>query len=76
MALFTDVQSSLATLSTDVDALGTALTAFEGTTPPVVGATPAQLDTLVGAISTINSKVNTLAAGIPAPVVVTPPATS
>lgn len=73
MALFTDVQASLNTLSGDVDALGTALTAYEGSTvTPVVGATPAQLDTVVAQISTINSKVNTLTASIPAVVPVVP----
>ncbi len=70
MATFAEVQTSLATLSADVDtkladitSKVEAIEAGQGT----VGATPEQLDTLVGTISTLNSKVNAYVLPAPAP---------
>ena len=73
MATLADVTGALGTLSTDVDELTSKVNAFvsaEGSPVPPA-ATAADLDVLVGTISSINSKVNSLANSVP---VITPSA--
>lgn len=61
MALLSDVQNLLTTLNTDVDAKFAAVTAKIDALKAgqgVVGATPEELDGLLGTVAAINSKVN------------------
>lgn len=69
MASFSEVNTALATLSTDVDAkfadISTKVSAIEN--GAVVGATPEQLDTVLATVSTLNSKVNAFTLSVPTP---------